>query len=191
MSYFVNAGVFLIQTIFQFAIGLFLVRAMLIAVNASFLEPLCQFVYKLTNPVLTPLRRFVPRRGRIEVASLLIAFVLALVEFGLLGAVVGMRISIASWPLFALVEALTIAFWIMFAAILIRCVLSFFVNEHYNSNARLVVQFTEPLVRPFRRMLPVLGGFDFSCLFASLALILARILVIAPLADLAAQLAVG
>ena len=188
MSYFVNAGVFLIQTLFQFLIALFLIRLMLIAVNASFLDPICQFVYKLTNPVITPLRRFVRRWGKIETASLLIAFVLALVEFALLGGLIGMRMSFAAWPLFALVEVLTITFWILFVALLIRAVLSFFVNEHYNSNARLVMQFTEPVVRPFRRLLPPFGGFDFSLWFASLALILARILIIAPLGDLAATL---
>jgi YggT family protein len=187
MSYFLNAGVFLIQTIFDFAVGLFLVRAMLIAVNASFLDPICQFVYKLTNPVLTPLRRFVPRWGKIETASILAAFLFALIEFALLGGLAGMRIGLASWPLLALVNVLSIALWIMLWAILIRCILSFFVNEHYNSNARLLVQFTEPVVRPFRRLLPSLGGLDFSCWFASLALILARFLVIAPLADLAAR----
>lgn len=189
MSYIVAAGVFLIQTIFEFAIGIFLVRTILIAVNASFLDPICQFVYRLTNPVLTPLRRFVPRWGKIETASLLVAFALALAEFALLAGLGGMRASIASWPLFALVEVLTITFVILFVAILIRCVLSFFVNEHYNSNARLLVQITEPIVRPFRRLVPPLAGLDFSCWLASLALILARILIIAPLGDLAARLA--
>ena len=189
MSYFVNAGVFLIQAIFQFAIGLFLVRALLIAVNAPFRDPVCQFVYRITNPVLAPLRRFVPRWGKIEVASLLVAFVLATVEIALLGALAGMQLGVASWPLFALVELLAIGFWILFVAILIRCVLSFFVSEQYNPNARLIVMITEPIVQPFRRLLPLIGGLDFSCWFASLALLLARILVIAPLADLATHIA--
>ena len=57
MSYFLNAAAFLIQTIFSFAIGLFLVRVLLLAAGASFYEPICRFVYQLTNPVITPLRR--------------------------------------------------------------------------------------------------------------------------------------
>ncbi|MEP6938985.1 MAG: YggT family protein [Rudaea sp.] len=188
MSYFVNAGVFLIQTIFDFLIGIFIVRVLLIAAGASFLDPVCQFVYRLTNPVLVPLRRLVPRWGKIETASVLIACVLALVEFALLGGLAGMRMSIVGWPLLSLVNVLSIALWIMFWAIMIRCLLSFFVNEHYNSNARLLVQITEPIVRPIRRMLPALGGLDLSCWFASLALILARFLIVAPLSDLATRL---
>jgi YggT family protein len=185
MTYLLNAAIFLVQTLFDFAIGVFLVRTILIYVGASFHDPICQFVYRLTNPVLTPLRRFVPRWGKIEIASLLIAFVLALVEYVPLGALASMRMSIAGWPLSALVNVLSIALWIMLWAILIRCVLSFFVNERHNANARLLVQITEPVVRPFRP-LPPLGGLDFSCWFASLALVLARYLIIMPLADLAA-----
>lgn len=187
MSYFLNAAIFLIQTLFEFAIGLFLVRAMLIYAGAAFHDPICQFVYRLTNPVLAPLRKLVPRWGKIETASLLVAFAIALIELALLGGLGSMRFGLAGLPLLALVSVLGIALWIMLWAILIRCVLSFFVNEHYNSNVRLLVQFTEPVVRPFR-VLPALGGLDFSCWFASLALILARFLIIAPLTDLAARL---
>jgi len=187
MSYLANVTVFLIQTLFEFAIGVFLVRAMLIYAGAAFHDPICQFVYRLTNPVLAPLYKFVPRWGKIETASLLIAFVIALVELPLLAGIGGMRFSVAGLPLLALVSVLRIALWIMLWAILIRCVLSFFVNEHYNSNARLLVQFTEPVVRPFH-ILPALGGLDFSCWFASLALVLARYLILAPLIDLAARL---
>ena len=188
MSYFVNAGVFLIQTLFQFFIGVFLVRTVLIAVGASFYDPICQFVYKITNPLITPLRRYVPRWRKLETASLLVAVLLALIELALLAALVDAGFSAAGWLLGAVVEVLGIALWIMFWAILIRCVLSFFVNDNYSSNAQLLTQFTEPVVRPFRRLLPSLGGLDFSCWLASLALILARLLVIAPLTDLAARL---
>jgi YggT family protein len=188
MGYLVNAAVFLIQTFFEFFIGILLIRTVLIAVNASFYDPICQFIYKLSNPLITALRRFVPRWRKIEIASLLAALVLALIEVVLVGILTGARFSPAGWLLGSLVTVLNIAVWILFWAILIRCVLSFVVSEHYNSTAQLLVQFTEPFVRPFRRLLPSMGGMDFSCWFASLALILVRLLVIAPLADLVARI---
>ena len=89
MNYFANAAAFLIQVAFGFFIGLFLVRTLLIAVGASFYDPICRFVYQLTNPVITPLRRFVPRWGRIEVASLLVAYVLIVIELALFVAIAG------------------------------------------------------------------------------------------------------
>src|SRR5262249_2413861 len=84
MPYLLNAGKFLIETVFGFLIVVFLLRTMLIAVGASFYEPICQFVYKLSNPVVTPLRRFVPRWRNIEFASLLVAWLLTTLETTLL-----------------------------------------------------------------------------------------------------------
>ena len=187
MPYLLNAVAFLIQTVFDFLIGVFLVRVMLIVVAASFHDPICQFVYRLTNPVIAPVRRFLPRVGKIETASLAIAFVLALLELGLLAAITGQRYGAFGWLLGALVSVLSIAVWIAFWALLIRALLSFFVNERTQPNMRVLVQITEPIVRPFRSLVPALGGLDFSFWIASLALILVRLLVIAPLADLAAR----
>jgi YggT family protein len=187
MGYFINAAVFLVETFFDFFIGVFLIRALLIAVNASFYDPICQFVYKITNPLITPIRPFVPRWRKIEIASLLAALLLALIELGLFTVLVGARFSIAGWLLGSVVAVLSLLLWIMFWAILIRSVLSFFVDR-YNSNAQLLTQVTEPVVRPFRRLLPVMAGLDFSLWFASLALILARMLILAPLSDLAARI---
>ena len=188
MSYLLNAAAFLIQTIFSFAIGLFLVRVILIAAGASFYDPICRFVYQLTNPVITPLRRVVPRWGRVELASLLVAYVLALIEFGLFVLIAGASISLAGIALRALVQMLDWLVWIELIAIIVRCVLSFVVSEYHNSSMQLLVQCTEPVVRPFRRLLPLLGGMDFSCWFATIALFLVQMLVIAPLSDLAAHL---
>jgi YggT family protein len=188
MPYIANAAAFLIQTLFDFLIGVFLVRTMLIAVHASFYDPICQFVYKATNPAIAPIRRFLPRAGKIETASLTVAFLLALIELVLLSAIVGNRFSLPGWLLSGIVTLLSIAVWIAFWALLIRAVLSFFTNERQHPNAQVLVQVTEPIVRPFRRIVPAVGGMDFSFLIASLALVLARMLVIAPLADLAARL---
>ncbi|HEX3124112.1 MAG TPA: YggT family protein [Rhodanobacteraceae bacterium] len=188
MSYFLNAAAFLIQTIFSFAIGLFLVRVLLLAAGASFYEPICRFVYSLTNPVITPMRRFVPRWGRIELASLLVAYLLALIELGLFVLIGGAAFSAGGLLLRALIQTLDWLVWIELIAIFVRCILSFVVSEYQNSSMQLLVQCTEPVVRPFRRLLPPLAGMDFSCWFASIALILVQMLVLAPLADLAAHI---
>jgi len=183
----VNNTAYLIDVFFGLMIGVFLIRTMLIAVNASFYSPICQFVYKLTNPVIAPIRRFLPRAGKIETASLTVAFVLALIELALLTFAVGAPFSPVGWLLGAVVTLLSIAVWIAFWALLIRAVLSFFSDERHHPNAQVLAQVTEPIVRPFRRVIPPAGGMDFSFLLASFALVLVRIIVIAPLADLAAR----
>jgi YggT family protein len=187
MSYLQNAGVFLIQTIFGFFIVMFLLRAMLIAISAPFTEPLCRFVYQFTNPVVMPLRNAIPRWRRVDFSSLLVAWLIAAIELALLVALMGAQLSIGGLFLRALVDVLDWIILIEIAAILAVCVLSFIPSMRYDSNYSLLLRFTDPVVRPFRRFIPSLGGMDFSYWFASIALILLRMLVVAPLTDLASH----
>jgi YggT family protein len=188
MNYVQNAGVFLIQSIAGFFIVVFLLRAMLILVNAPFNEPVCRFVYLMTNPVITPLRRVIPRWGRIELAALVVAWIIAAIELALLTFLAHLGFTLTEIVLRGLVDTLDWLVLIELVAILIFCVLSFIPSMRYDSNYSLLVRFTDPVVRPFRRLLPPFGGLDFSCWFASITLVLVRMLVIAPLADLATRL---
>ena len=187
MSYLLNAGTFLVQALFGFLIVLFLLRVLLIAVGASFNEPVCRFVYALTNRVMTPLRGIVPRLRRIEIAALLVAWLLAALELFLLVAMLGAPVGVGGVLLRALVDVADWLILIELVAVFAYCVLSFFPSARYDANYRLLAQFIEPVVRPFRRLLPPAGGLDFSCWLASIVLVLARMLVIAPLGDLAVR----
>jgi YggT family protein len=188
MGYLQNAGTFLIQTVFGFAIVLFLLRVLLIAVGAPFNEPICRFVYTLTNRVVTPLRSVVPRWRRLEISSLVVAWLLALVQFFLLVSLLHAPIGFGGIVLHATVDVLDWLVLIEIVAIFVFCLVSFFPSARYDSNFRLLAQVIEPVVRPFRRLLPPLGGLDFSCWVATIALVLVRMLLIAPLADLALHL---
>jgi YggT family protein len=188
MPYIQNAGVFLIQTLFGFFIVVFLLRMLLIAIAAPFNEPVCRFVWQITNRVATPLRRVVPRWRRLELASLLIAYLLALLELLVFVALFGAALSVGGLLLRAAADTLDWIVLIELVAIFGYCILSFFPGVRYDPNFRLLAQFVDPLVRPFRRLLPELGGMDFSCWFAAIALVLVRMLVVAPLADFAARL---
>jgi YggT family protein len=188
MPYLLRAMLFLIQTVFGFFIVVFLLRAMLIAVGASFYDPICRFVYQLTNPVITPLRLFVPRWRNIEFASLLVAWLLVALELLLLYALFSAAIPWLAWLPRALVDTLDWIILIELAGIFVYCVLSFIPSLRHDDNFRLLDRLVAPVVRPFRRIVPPLGGLDFSCWFACIALMLARILVIEPLADLTGAL---
>ena len=188
MPYLQNAGAFLITSLFGFFICVFLLRMMLIAVSAPFNQPICRFIYQLTNPAINPLRPIIPRWRRIEFASVLIAWLLGVVELGLLVAMFGLPISAIGVLVHALVDTLDWAILIQLVAIIVFCVLGFFPAVRTDPNYHLVVRFTAPVVRPFRRLIPPLGGFDFSCWAACIALILLRLLVVAPLTDLSTRL---
>jgi len=55
----------------------------------------------------------------------------------------------------------------------------------------LVVQLTEPVLKPVRRLLPNIAGLDFSPMVALLVIMLARVLVAKPLFDLGLSLSQG
>jgi YggT family protein len=188
MPYLQNAGVFLIQTTFGFFIVVFLLRLLLIAVAAPFNEPVCRFVWQITNRVATPLRSIVPRWRRLELASLLIAWLLALIELLVFVALFGAALSVGELLLRAAADTLDWIVLIELVAIFGYCILSFFPSAHYDSSFRVLAQFVDPVVRPFRKLLPVLGGMDFSCWFAAIALVLVRMLIVAPLADFAMRI---
>ena len=60
MNYVSNAGVFLVQTLFGLYLLVVMLRLILQIVRADFYNPLSQFLVKVTNPPLKPLRRFIP-----------------------------------------------------------------------------------------------------------------------------------
>ena len=70
-------------------------------------------------------------------------------------------------------------------AILIRVILSWISPGGYNPIVAIIHSITNPVLRPFQRFLPPMGGLDLSPLVVIVLLQLARMLVVAPLRDLA------
>lgn len=188
MPYLQNAGVFLIQTIFGFFIVMFVLRVLLIAINAPFNNPICRFVYLFTNPATMPLRNLIPRWRRVEISSLLIAYLLALLELFLFALLFGAALSVGGLLLRAAADTLDWIVLIELVAIFGYCILSFFPGIRHDENFLLLDRIVDPVVRPFRKLLPPLGGMDFSCWFAAIALVLVRMLIVAPLADFAMRI---
>ncbi|HMM67014.1 MAG TPA: YggT family protein [Dokdonella sp.] len=72
MNYFANAGQILIEFAFGILVGLIVLRVLLQLVRANFHNPICQFLYKASNPILMPLRRFIPSWRRLDLAGVLL-----------------------------------------------------------------------------------------------------------------------
>jgi YggT family protein len=86
-------------------------------------------------------------------------------------------------------ELLNFVLHVYLLLIFVRIILSFVATGAYHPALPLIGQITEPVLAPFRRLLPNAGPFDLSPLFAILAIYLTRALVIAPLNDLGLLLA--
>lgn len=189
MLYLASAGQILITFVFGTLIAIVVARVLLQLVRANFYNPICQFLYKLTNPLLIPLHRAVPNWRNLDIAGVLLAWLLCALEWFLLLTLAGRMPGTAGLALVALGELVDFALVFVFAVILVRAVLSFLSVERSNPVVPLLYQLSEPVLRPFRRFMPALGGIDFSPALAGLALMLARVLVAMPLRDFGLQLA--
>jgi YggT family protein len=189
MGYFANAGQILIEFVFGAAILLVVLRMLLQWVRANFYNPVCQFIYKATNPVLMPLRKLIPAWRNLDIAGVLLAWLATALKLVLLYATVGQTLGIAGLAVFALAHLLDFVLLVYIVLILMRVVISFVAADSYHPVVPLVIQLTEPVMRPFRRRLPAIGGIDFSPMVVLLVITLARVLIAKPLLDIGLRLA--
>lgn len=191
MSYLANAGTLLIEVLFAVLSALFVLRVLLQLLRADFYNPISQFLYKATNPVLMPLRKALPPIGRLDSAGTLVAWLLQVIKLLLLFALAGRVPGVLGLVVMGLGELLGFVLTLFFWLILVRVIVSWVGGGGYHPALPLLGQLTEPLIRPVRRMLPDLGGIDLSPMVTILLLLLARILIVAPLLDAGAWLARG
>jgi YggT family protein len=188
--YLLNALSLLLEIAFDVLATLFVLRLLAEAGRADFRNPVSQFVYRYTNPVLAPVRRVLPNWRRINLAALLICYLVMLVKRLVLFALVGAMPHVTGLLVLALADLLD--FVLLFYLVLVFgwSLLSMFQVSPYHPVMGLVEAIVDPLLRPLRGKL-VVGMLDFSPAVVMIILLLARILVAAPLFDWGTQLARG
>ena len=184
-GYFTQAAVFLIEIIFGLYILAVLLRFLLARVRADFYNPLSQFIVKVTNPAIKPLRRFIPGYMGIDWPSIVLLFAVQVVEIILIALVTSGRIP-APMGLFVLTFAYLLknVIYVYIFIILIQVIISWVNPGAYNPATVIMHQLSEPILKPARRLIPAAGGFDFSPLVVLIGLQLMIILLVSPLMDL-------
>ncbi|EOG5621618.1 TPA: YggT family protein [Pseudomonas aeruginosa] len=179
-----TAAIYILQTLGSLYLLIVLLRFILQLVRADFYNPLSQFIVRATKPLLNPLRRIIPGFGGIDLASLVLAILIQLVLMILILMLMGYGIGgfIMQLLIWSIIAVTSLFLKVFFFALLISVILSWVAPGSYNPGAQLVNQICEPLLMPFRKLLPNLGGLDLSPIFAFLALKLIDMLVINNLA---------
>jgi YggT family protein len=188
-GYFTEAAVFLIEIIFGLYILAVLLRYLLARVRADFYNPLSQFIVKVTNPAIKPLRRIIPGYWGIDWPSIVLLFAVQVVEIIFVALVTSGRIP-APEGLCVLTIANLIkeVIYVYIFIILIQVVISWVNPGAYNPITSLLYQLSEPVLKPVKRLLPPAGGFDFSPLVVLIGFQLMIILLVSPLMDLGLRL---
>ncbi len=186
--HFDSAGIFLIQTLFGLYILALMLRFLLQWVRADFYNPLVQALVKITNPPLVPLRRFIPGLYGLDMAAVVLMLLLKSIELLLVLNMLGQPVSVLGVVLMACVELLDLVVMVVFWTVIIRVVMSWLNPDPRQPVTRLIVQLTEPVMRPARRLIPPLSGLDLSPIAVLIMLQLIRILLVMPLLDVSRSL---
>jgi YggT family protein len=155
-----RALTYLVSTLFDLYIVSVLLRLMLQWVRADFYNPLSQFLVKITNPLLIPLRRLIPSIGRLDTASVVLAVSLEIISLLIISTI--NSISMA-WPqllALAVTKLLMAVLWLYFFLILAAVILSWVGGQVRHPIVPLIHQLIAPVMRPVRKVIPPIGGLD-------------------------------
>lgn len=161
---------FIVSTLAQLVLFLFLLRFWLPVLRIDFRNPLAQGVLRLTSPVIVPFRRLLPPVGRVDTATVLVLLVLQVAVILLLLLISGRMADPVSIGLVAIVQLAIHSLYLFFFVVLISVVLSWIAPQTYNPVVGMISAMAEPILRPFRRLVPTLGGLDISPIFAIILL---------------------
>jgi YggT family protein len=162
-----DALIFIFRTLLDLYIITFVLRLILQWIRADFRNPLTQFIVRITNPLVIPLRRVIPPIGGLDTSTLIVVLSLellmtvALINVACLG-----DPNISQTILLALLRLIYLTLRIYLFVILIYVLLSWISPGSYNPAAALLTSITEPVLKPLRRIIPSIGGMDLSPLFA-------------------------
>lgn len=156
-----------------FYLTIVLLRFLLQLARADFYNPISQFAVKATNPLLRPLRRFIPGWGGIDGAALVLAVIIQAITFFLILFALNSSmpainpLTLLSWSILNVLDLIVkIYFWSVIAVV----VVSWIAPQSNHPAIQLVAQITEPVMRPVRSVMPSLGGLDLSPIIVFLIL---------------------
>jgi YggT family protein len=170
-----NPLVFIVDTLFGVVCFLFLARFILQASRANYNNPISQGIVRATDPVLRPMRMLVPSYRNFDFSALIAAWLIKILAHAL---TIGIASQYMPGPAYligiGLFEMLRLLLTVYWFALIVIIVLSFVAPGTYHPAAELLGQVTEPVLAPARRLIPPLGGLDFSPILVFMILILVR-----------------
>jgi YggT family protein len=190
-----NALTFLLDTFSRLYLLILLLRFWLPFLRANFRNPVAQGVMRYTSPLVNPVRRYVPSFGRLDTATVLIAFLIQFAVSYLImflnaishgsGAFAAMSSSnvLIALAFQSIVQLMMLSVLLFIVAIIVRIVLGLF-GRYFGPISDLLVDLSEPLLRPVRRIIPPLGVVDISA-YIVIVLLMALNMILADLLPMA------
>jgi YggT family protein len=167
-----NAALFfVIKTLLDLYLIAYILRFLLQWARADFHNPLSQFILRITNPVVRPLRHVVPGWRGLDFSPLVALLLLQLVVTAILYFMAtGSGVNPGMLFYFAVLRIVVGTIRLYFVAILVHVILSWVSPGHWNPLISVLHSLTQPVLRPVRRVIPPIGGLDLSPLFVLIGL---------------------
>ena len=165
-----HIGIFLVDTLFSLYIGAVIIRFLLALSRADFYNQISQVIVKVTNPTLVPLRRLIPAMGKIDTAAIVLAVSLIIIKTFLIVIMQGGGVGFIGLLVYAIVELLRTIIWIYIIALILQAVMSWVGNSHGNPFSSILYSLTNPILKPIRNVVPMIGMIDLSPMVAILGL---------------------
>jgi YggT family protein len=173
-----SALIFIVDTLLALALFVALARLLLQWARADFRNPICQAVVRLTNPLILPMRRVLPPIGKVDTASVVAVLIIVFLKVAIVFALSGLGLPPPLlWARMAAVDLVRTLLSTYFYAIALYALLSFIAPGGYSPLQSVLATLCEPVLRPFRRLIPAIAGIDLSPLWAGIAIQAILILV--------------
>lgn len=172
---------FFIDLFFQFFLFILIVRFIVKFIKVDWTHPMVAMVYRFSDPVITPLQKFFKDFGAMEAATLLLIYCITLIKIMLNLLIASQLPGSSAVLLWALIDVASqfVNFYVF--TLLALLLLTWLNNLRFATVLVLLGQITAPLLKPLRKVVPLVRGFDLSPLVAILILFVIQIVMIEPM----------
>jgi len=178
-----QGGLYLFQFLTGLVIFVLIFRFLLRATYIDWHHPIVKMTAKVTNPLCAPINKLLPVKGRWDWSAIITAMLIQALVVILIGFMLGRGFALPVVIISAITEVLNQLLDMLFWLIIIDIVLSW-IGTGYNPNTIIFNQLAQPILRPFQKLLPPMGGFDLSPIIAILVIKLTQIVVVGSIAQL-------
>lgn len=170
-----SSAAFIFNTLGGIYLLAVLLRFLLQVVKADFYNPVSQAVFRITDPMVRILRNIIPGYKGIDFSALMLAFLVEAAAICALIILYGGSIPSLSYIVtLAFVGVvyfiISIYYWSLLASIIMSFVMMFSGSMNPHPILSLIWQLTEPVMAPVRKVIPPMGGLDFSPIFIFIAI---------------------
>lgn len=172
-----NAFAFLVETLFRLYLAALLLRVLLEAVGADYYNPITQILVRVSEPLVAPLARLIPRLGRLNTAAVVLMLIIQSIAVWVVMAISGYPadpLQVLISAVFRLIQLLLVMYLVLIIA---EVILSWVGGGMRHPIIPLIYQLTRPVLMPIRRVIPTIGGLDLSPLVAIIGIQFLMILI--------------